>query len=139
MDEDTVKDELLSLERKYWQAVKDKDVDTAMQLTEEPCIIAGASGIGSIDREKFVSIMKSAPYALKNFELKADAEASLLTDDVAILAYEVQEDLIVDGQPITINAAESSTWVRRDGHWLCAMHTESILGDPYGRDRQKIH
>jgi hypothetical protein len=46
----------------------------------------------------------------------------------------VHEDLTVDGKPVTLDAAESSTWVRRDGRWACAMHTEAIAGDPFGRD-----
>ena len=44
--------------------------------------------------------------------------------------------LTVDGKPLTLEAADASTWVRRDGRWLCALHTESILGDSFGRDRQ---
>jgi hypothetical protein len=32
---------------------------------------------------------------------------------------------------------DSSTWVRRNGCWLCALHTEAIAGDPFGRDRQR--
>jgi hypothetical protein len=47
----------------------------------------------------------------------------------------VHEDLIVDGKPVSLDAADSSTWVKRDGQWKCAMHTEAILGDPFGRDR----
>jgi hypothetical protein len=26
--------------------------------------------------------------------------------------------------------------VRRGGRWVCALHTEAIAGDPYGRDRR---
>jgi len=47
----------------------------------------------------------------------------------------VHEELTVEGKPVTLDAADSSTWVRRDGHWLCAAHTETLSGDPYGRDR----
>jgi hypothetical protein len=35
-----------------------------------------------------------------------------------------------------MKAADSSTWVRRDGRWVCAVRTESLSGDPFGRDRQ---
>ena len=57
-------------------------------------------------------------------------------DDVAIVAYKVRERLVVDGNPVTLDAADASTWIRRNGHWVCALHTESILGDPFGRDRR---
>jgi hypothetical protein len=54
---------------------------------------------------------------------------------VAVLAYNVHEELTVEGKPVTIDAADASTWVRRDGRWLCALHSESLKGDPFGRDR----
>jgi Domain of unknown function (DUF4440) len=59
-----------------------------------------------------------------------------VADDVAIVAYKVSERVTVDGQTIPIEANDSSVWVKRDGEWLCALHTESLAGDPYGRDRQ---
>jgi hypothetical protein len=62
-------------------------------------------------------------------------QVRLLRDDVAIVAYQVYEELTVDGKPVTLDAADSSTWVRRNGRWLCALHTEAIAGDPFGRDR----
>jgi hypothetical protein len=57
---------------------------------------------------------------------------------LAIVAYQVHEELTVDGKPVTLDAADSSTWVRRNGRWLCALHTEAIAGDPFGRDGQQI-
>jgi hypothetical protein len=36
----------------------------------------------------------------------------------------------LDGEPVSIDAADPSAWVRRDGRWLCALHTGSITSDP---------
>jgi uncharacterized protein (TIGR02246 family) len=132
----TIEAELLDLEKRYWQAIKDKDVDAAMRLTDEPCIVTGAQGVGSIDRKTFAAMMQAAPYTLHRFELKDGAQVRLVRDDVAIVAYQVHEELTVDGKPVTLDAADASMWVRRDGRWLCALHTEAIAGDPFGRDRQ---
>jgi hypothetical protein len=60
----------------------------------------------------------------------------MLGKDVAVVAYQVHEELTVEGKPVTLDAADSSTWVRRGGHWLCVVHTEAPVGDPYGRDRR---
>lgn len=79
--------------------------------------------------------MKSPSYTLDRFELKDGAQVRLLGDDVAIVAYQVHEELTVEGKRVTLDAADASTWVRRDGRWLCALHTEAITGDPFGRDR----
>ncbi len=43
--------ELLDLEKEYWQAMKDKDVDAAMRLTDEECIVAGAQGVSRVSRQ----------------------------------------------------------------------------------------
>ncbi len=127
----TGEQELLNLEKQYWQAMKNKDVDGALRLTDDPCLVAGAHGVRSIDRQTFISIMKKMPATVHDFVVKDDAHVRLLRDDVAIVAYTVCEELITpEGKTITLDAADTSTWVRRDGRWLCAMHTESILGDP---------
>ena len=132
----TVEAELMELERRYWQAIQDKDVETAMRLTDEPCIITGAQGVGSIDRKTMAAMMSSDRYTLHRFEIKDGAQVRLLGDATAIVAYQVHEELTVEGKSVALDAADSSTWVRRDGRWLCALHTESIVGDPFGRDRR---
>jgi hypothetical protein len=44
-----VDQEIADLERKYWQAMKDKDIDTAVLLTDEPSIVTGAQGVSRGD------------------------------------------------------------------------------------------
>jgi hypothetical protein len=58
-----------------------------------------------------------------------------LNEDIALVAYKVKERLTVEGKPLSLEANDSSVWVRRNGEWLCAMHTESLAGDPFGRDK----
>jgi uncharacterized protein (TIGR02246 family) len=126
--------ELVGLEKEYWQAIKDKDARTASKYSDDPCIVVGAQGIGSIKPNDYGAMMAAATYDLHDFELK-DVQVRVLNDDVAVLAYKVNEELTVDGKKVTMHAADSSTWVRRDGQWVCALHTESVEGDPFGRDR----
>jgi len=134
----TIEKELVDLENQYWQAIKDKDVDAAMALTDSSCIVAGASGVASIDRKAFAGMLNSSVWTLNEFELIGDVQVRALTDDVAIVAYKVKEQLTVEGKPLTFEAADASTWVRRDGRWVCALHTEAIAGDPFGRDRRPM-
>jgi ketosteroid isomerase-like protein len=128
--------ELTELERRYWEALRDQDADAAADMTADPCVVAGASGVGAIDRSTFVSMMNDASWRLEGFELTG-VDVQQLRDDVAVVAYRVREDLTVEGQPLTLEAADSSVWVRTADTWRCAVHTESILGDPFGRDRQR--
>ena len=127
--------ELLDLEKQYWEALKEKDVDTAMQLTADECILTGAQGVSNIKKQALGDMLQNAPYELHAYELK-DPVVREIQDDIAILAYNVHEELTVDGKPVKLDAADSSTWIKRDGQWRCVLHTEAISGDPFGRDRR---
>ena len=131
----TIQRTLVDLERRYWQALKDKDVEAALELTDDPCIVTGAQGVGLIDHSTYRALMESATWTLVAFEIRDDVQVRQLDDDTAIVAYTIHEELDVDGESVVFDAADASTWVRRDGRWLCALHTESLAGDPFGRDR----
>jgi len=127
--------ELIELEKAYWQAIQTKDADALARLTDETCILTGAQGAARLDRPTLARMVKAGSMALRDFNISGDAQVRLLGDDVAIVAYKVHEELTVDGQAVAVDAADASTWVRRNGRWLCAQHSEAIAGDPYGRDR----
>ena len=130
----TIDKELLELERSYWQAIKDQDTATVLRLTADPCLVAGSQGVSVVKKEALSNIMQSKTYELKDFELK-DVKSLKVRDDVVILGYQVRENLIVEGEPVTLDASETSTWIRQDGRWVCTHHTEAISGDSFGRDR----
>lgn len=138
MERMTTERELLELEKRYWRAIQERDADTVMRLADDPCIIAGAQGMSRVDRKALGEMVRTCNYQLDRFDVQDGAEVRMLGDDVAILAYKVCEELTVDGEKVSLEAADSSTWVHRDGKWLCAMHTESLSGDPFGRDRGTV-
>ncbi len=82
---------------------------------------------------------REGPWQLERYALQDDtAQVRMIGDDVALVAYSVHEDVTMKGKPMSVDAHEASVWVRRDGEWRCAMHVESVAGDPFGRkgDRQ---
>jgi ketosteroid isomerase-like protein len=129
-----LENELLELETQFWNAVKAKDVPAAVRLTDDPCIVTGAQGVAQIDKKAFAKMMEAEKWTLHDFKIE-DVKVQRLSDDVAVIGYKVHENLTVDGQRVTLDAADASTWVKKNGRWVCAMHTESLVGDPYGRDR----
>ena len=129
----SIETEILDLERRYWQAIQDRDVRTAVSLTDFPCLIAGSSGVRSVDQKSYEKMMTDAKWRLREFEIEDGAQVRALTDDVAVIVYGVREEMTVDGNPLTLRAADSSVWVRRGDGWRCAMHSESIAGDGFGR------
>jgi hypothetical protein len=127
--------ELKDREQRYWRALAERDTAAALELTAFPCLVTGPSGVMQVDREDFTGMMQKASYTIERVELK-DVQVHRLTEDVAVVAYKVHEEMIVDGKKVAVDAADSSTWVRQNGRWACAVHTESLVGDPFGRDRK---
>jgi hypothetical protein len=133
-----IEHELLRNEVRYWNAVQRKDVDEALELSDESCMVAGARGVASLDRAQLGEMLQQASYELTQYTFdNQQFQVRQIADDVAIVAYPVFEELIVDGKPVSLHAFDASVWVRRDGKWRCALHTESIKGDPFGRDRKQ--
>jgi hypothetical protein len=130
-------DEILKLEKQYWQAIADKDFNKALELTSDPCIVIGAQGVAKLTRQQFKDMMaQGRTWTLEKFDI-SDVQVEQISDDVAIVGYKVHEDMTVEGRKLTLDAAESSTWIRKNGSWTCALHSEAIAGDPFGRDKMK--
>jgi len=127
--------DILAQEHRFWQSMIDRDSKVGAAMTAEPCIVAGGQGVGRIDRKTFASMMDGGDWTLKSYEFR-DVKFVQPADNVAIIAYTVHEELTVGGKPVMLDAADASTWVKQGGEWLCALHTESVLGDPFGRDRK---
>ena len=127
--------EIINLEEQFWSGIRDGDASQAAALVSDQCLVTGGQGAGVIDPKMFAQMMKDPKWTLHEFSFE-NPHVIFPSDDVAIIAYTVTEKLTVEGQPLTLKAADASTWVRREGRWRCALHTESVLGDPFGRHRR---
>jgi hypothetical protein len=128
--------ELLALERSYWDALKAQDGRTVGRLTAEDSTIAGSSGVSGLDPRSIAKMVESAPYTIKDYRIDPQTvRINRLCDDAVAISYGVHEDLEVDGKPVKLDAADTSVWKRTDNGWTCVLHTESIKGDAFGRDR----
>src|SRR2546430_15746450 len=88
-------DELLTLERQYWTAIKDRNAAAAAAMSDEPCVVVGAQGVGEIDRKTLAGMFAGAPWTLSEFDLQ-NVHVRQGSDDVAIVAYKVSEKLTVE-------------------------------------------
>jgi len=136
MSSSTHEQELVDVERRFWNAMKEKDAAAASELTDEQCVIVGAQGVSAIDAQTMAKLTSEGQWELEQFSFdEQKRQIRFLTDDIAIVAYPVRERVVVDGETLPVVANDSSVWVRRDGQWRCALHTDSLAGDPFGRDR----
>jgi hypothetical protein len=132
--------ELLALEHEYWDALKDHDTRTVGRLTAEDATVAGASGVGGVDPRSIVKLIESAKYTIKGYRIDPQTvRINRLCDDTFSIAYAVHEDLEVDGKPVKLDAFDLSVWQKAEHGWTNVLHTESIKGDAFGRDRMPSH
>src|SRR5690349_6792044 len=93
--------ELLGLERTFWDAMKAKDGRTAGRMTNDSCIVVGAQGVSAIDTEMMEKMTGSGEWELKEYSFdEKTAQVYLIGDSAALVAYKVHERLMVDGKPL---------------------------------------
>ncbi len=125
---------LLDVERRFWNAMREKDAQTASAMTDDECIVVGAQGVNAITAASMGKMTAEGPWKLQDYALDdASAQVRMIGDDVALVAYSVHEDVQMNGTDMSVDAHDASVWVRRDGQWKCAMHIESVAGDPFGQ------
>lgn len=113
------KQDIFGLERKYWDAMKNNDVEAAVSLTRFPCILTSPKGAMRVTEDQYRKMMqtnKSEEY--KGIEIK-DPYVELLNDDTALISYSVihKEKKMID----------VSTWIREGDKWVCAFHSENPI------------
>ena len=130
-----VADEIIAVEKQFWEAMKSKDADAAAGLTADQSVIAGASGVAVIDPAMMKQMLAGGTWTLESYAFE-DVVVQELDADTAVIGYKVTERVTVDGAPVSLTAFDTSLWRRRGDQWTCALHTESLQGDSFGRDRK---
>ena len=74
----TTQQELVELERRYWQALTDGDINAALELTDDPCLVTGAQGLGLIDHQTFSAMMQQASWTIDRAEIADDVQVRML-------------------------------------------------------------
>jgi len=120
-----MQDQLLALEKKYWAAMEDHHYETVKSLTRFPCIIAGKNGVRNVDEAAFKEMFESGAGVKMKLKNISGVVSANLDDNTAVIAYIAEIEL--EGQPGIRKCANASTWIRQNGSWVCALHTESDL------------
>ena len=128
--------EIVALENEFWDALRTRDGARIAKLTADDCTIVGASGVTAVDGPAITRMVESAPYRIRSVRVEPGTRRIVrFAEDCVAISYAVHEDVEIDGSAVQVDAFDSSVWQRRDGAWQCVLHTESIAGDAFGRDR----
>jgi hypothetical protein len=126
------KQQIVDLENRFWQSMKDKDVETAQSLIAREGLVTGPMGTMTMNPEKYAQMTRDGQWTLDDFDM-TKVEVVQPTEDSAIIAYEVHQTGDRKGQKMDLRCADSSVWVREGNEWKCALHTETILEDAGAR------
>ena len=120
------REEIIELEKSYWDAVKAKDGERTAVLSSVSTLVIGERGVSRIAKEKMGKLTEEGDWKLDSYAFE-DVEVSIPSADVALIAYTVRQDMIMNGQPNSLRAADSSVWIRGEGGWECHAHSETFL------------
>lgn len=120
------KDEIIALEKSYWEAIKAKDGRRTAELSGEAALVTGARGVMRIEKEKMGRMTEEGNWSLDSYAFD-DVEVSTPSPDVALIAYTVRQDVTMDGKRQELRAADSSVWIRGQKGWECHAHSETFL------------
>lgn len=117
MDKTKIEKEILVLEKHYWQALIDKDFDAAISMTHFPCTVSGPQGTSMISEAEYRQMLNSSDTnSYKGVDIK-NPQVEVVNEDTAILTYSTQ----MNG----LDMLDISTWVKENGNWVCAFHSEN--------------
>lgn len=104
-----------------------RDFDTIKRLTRFPCIVAGKNGIRQVDEASFKKMFDSS----ENMQLEvmeiSSPQTQIANAQTAIIAYLITLAYVINGEKTIFHCACTSTWVKENENWICAMHTETEL------------
>lgn len=124
-------DDIVTLEKSYWNAMMAKDGKAAAALSGDPSLVTGARGVMSIDKTKMGKMTEDGDWQLKSYTFD-DVRVSIPAPDVAIIVYKVHQSMVMGGKPVDLHAADSSTWLRGKTGWECHAHSETYLDKAQG-------
>jgi hypothetical protein len=122
------RDEVIALEKSYWDAMKRKDGAKAAQLSGKTALVSGARGVTAIAKEKMGKMTENDDWTLDSYDFD-NVEVTVPSPDVAIIAYTVRQSVTMGGKKQDLRAADSSTWIRGPSGWECHAHSETFLTD----------
>lgn len=122
---DTDKD-LIALEQRFWQTMVTGETDVALDMLAEPAGMVSSHGAMQFDHAGYRKMAENDDYKLVSYEL-SDFDVLRPSGDVAIVTYQVVQTTKIKDHNESARMCDSSTWVRRDGKWICALHTETPM------------
>lgn len=120
--------EIEGLERAFWDSMVAGKPEVATGMLTEPAIMVSGHGATKFDHAAYTRMARDDRYKLVDYTI-TNMDVVFPRDDVAVATYQVDQRMEMQGKPQQMNVYDTSTWVKVDGQWRCAMHTESPVAE----------
>jgi hypothetical protein len=120
----TTQSEIMALERRFWQAMVDMDVDTAVALLDDRSTAVSGRGIHHFSPADYKAMALAGDARITGFEF-SDETVVFPVPDVAIASYKASQAFTVGGKRHEMVVYDTTVWVNKAGKWLASAHTES--------------
>lgn len=120
----TTQKDIMELERRFWQAMVDMDVDTAISLLDRDSVSVSGGGIHHFTPDGYKAMALAGDGRITAFAF-SDARVIFPTPDVAVASYRADQSFTVGGERHDMVVYDTTTWVRKNGAWVASAHTET--------------
>lgn len=121
----TTQKDIMELERQFWQAIVDMDVDAATSLLDGESVSVSGWGIHHFTPAEYRKMALSGDARVTAFKF-SDERVIFPAPDVAVATYKADQSIAVNGKSQDMVVYDTTTWVRKDGAWVASAHTETV-------------
>ena len=108
------------LERAFWDSMVAGRPEVATGMLTEPAVMVSGHGAMKFDHAGYTRMARDDRYKLVDYTI-TNMDVVFPRDDVAVATYQVDQRMEMQGKPQQMNVYDTSTWVKVDGQWRCAM------------------
>ena len=108
---DSTRDEIIALEKSFWEAMKRKDGAGAADLTANTSLVIGVKGVMIVPKAKMGKMTEDDSWHIESYDFD-NVQVITPRPDVAIIAYTVHQKVTMKDKVADRRYADSSTWLR---------------------------
>lgn len=124
--EPDLKQTMYDLETAFWSAMRDRDGAAGAKLCADTVVTINARGGQHLVDRRDAAEAGDGEWTPGRFYF-SNIHVTSPSPDVAVIGYQVKQEVKANGQDKTFTAAECATWVYAVDRWLCHARCESAL------------
>ena len=119
--------DILDLEHRYWETMAAGEHGKSAELLADEAVVVGSMGAHAFRKADYEAMSQQSGWAITSYDL-SDEKVTFPTENCAVVTYKVKQEAEHKGKPMSMEAWNSTVWVKDGGDWKCVAHSESPAG-----------